>query len=407
MNYNETLKFIHSLGNFGMEPSLDRIKAVLKKLGNPQNDLKAIHIAGTNGKGSVSAMLAEIFKNAGYKTGLYISPFIIDFRERIQINGEYISENDLVRLAQRVKETEIKLSEFEFITAIAFTFFKEQKIDILICETGLGGRFDATNTLDNLIAAVITKIGLDHTAVLGETIEKIAEEKCGILRDCPVITSPYQEKEAIKVIKEKAKALFIPDLNRLEVAENHTFGNTYIYKGKKYELSLCGDYQIENAIIVLETIENCAANIPYNIIYESLKNTHFPARMEIVSEKPLTVIDGAHNPDGAKGIANELKKFGGEAVAIIGMMRDKDCEQVLKATLPYCKAAVAVEVKNMPRSMKAKELKDVALKYCECFESDDYYSALKKAREMAGDAPLFIFGSLYLAADIRKILLRY
>lgn len=403
MNYNETLQYIHSLGNFGMEASLERIKAVLSKLGNPEKDIKAIHIAGTNGKGSVSAMLAEVFKNAGYKTGLFISPFIIDFRERIQINGEYISENDLVFYAEKVKEAKVNLTEFEFITALAFLYFKEQKIDILICETGLGGRFDATNTLDNLMAAVITKIGLDHTAVLGNTIEKIAYEKCGILRNCPVITSYRQDKKALEVIKTQANKLYIPDKNALKVTNNQKLGNSFIYKGKEYELSLCGDYQVENALMVLETIESCKADIPYNIIYESLKETKFPARMEIVRENPLIIIDGAHNIDGASVLANELKKFSGEAVAIIGMMKDKDFKEVLKTTLPYVKKAIAVEVKALPRSLKANELKSEAEKYCECDIAESY----EKAIEKAGDNPIFIFGSLYLAADIRKILLKY
>ncbi len=403
MNYNETLQYIHSLGNFGMEASLDRIKAVLSKLGNPERDLKSIHIAGTNGKGSVSAMLSGVFKKAGYKTGLFISPYIIDFRERIQINGEYISEKDLVFYAEKVKETKINLTEFEFITALAFLYFAEQEIDILICETGLGGRFDATNTLDNLLAAVITKIGLDHTAILGDTIEEIAYEKCGILRDCPVITSHLENEKALGVIKEKAKELYIPDKNALEIIRNKNFGNTFIYKGKKYELSLCGDFQVENALMVLETLENCGVEIPYNIIYEGLKETSFPARMEVIKENPLVVIDGAHNPDGAKVLSNELKKFSGEAVAIIGMMRDKDFEEVLKTTLPYIKKVIAVEVKELPRSLKPRELKSAAEKYCECVTARSYEEAISKAQ----GNPIFIFGSLYLAADMRKILLKY
>lgn len=403
MNYNETLQYIHSLGNFGMKASLDRIKEVLNKLGNPERDLKAIHIAGTNGKGSVSAMLSSVFKKAGYKTGLFISPFIIDFRERIQINGEYISENDLIKYAETVRETKVGLTEFEFITALAFLYFKEQKIDILICETGLGGRFDATNTLDNLLAAVITKIGLDHTAVLGNTIEEIAYEKCGILRDCPVITSAFQDERALRVIKKQTNKLYIPDKNALKIINDQKLGNTFIYKGKKYELSLCGDYQVENALMVLETLENCKADIPYNIIYEGLKETSFPARMEVVKKNPLVIIDGAHNPDGAISLANELKKFSGEAVAIIGMMRDKDFEETLKTTLPFCKKAVAVEVENLHRSLRAEEIRVVAEKYCECIEAKSYEEALSYIKE----EPVFIFGSLYLASALRKILLKY
>lgn len=403
LNYNETLNYIHSLGKFSLPAGLDRIKEVLFKLGNPEKSLKAIHIAGTNGKGSVSAMLSVIFKNAGYKTGLFISPFIIDFRERIQINGEYISQTDLIKYSQRVIETNVSLTEFEFITAVAFLYFFNNKIDILICETGLGGRFDATNTLDCLVAAVITKIGLDHTAVLGDTIEKIAAEKCGILRDCPVITSPFQDEKALCVIKREAKELYIPDINSLEAIKTDKLGNAFTYEGKKYELSLLGDYQVENALIVLETVKRCKLSIPYYIIYNSLRETYFPARMEVVSKKPFIIIDGAHNPDGACALSKELKKFGGQAVALIGMMRDKDFEEVLKTTLPFCKKAIAVEVENLPRSLKAEELKSAAQKYCHCVVASNY----KQALDMAGDNPLFIFGSLYLAADIRKILLRY
>ncbi|MBR2039894.1 MAG: bifunctional folylpolyglutamate synthase/dihydrofolate synthase, partial [Clostridia bacterium] len=274
MNYCETLEYIHSLGNFGLPAGLDRIKNVLSKLGNPQNEFKSIHIAGTNGKGSVTAFVSNVFKEAGYKTGTFISPYIIDFRERIQINGEYISEADLTRYAQSVKQTGVELTEFEFITALAFLYFKEQKIDVLVCETGLGGRFDATNALENKAVAVITKIGMDHTAVLGDTIEKIAEEKCGILRSCPTVTTPFQDNRALEVIKSKSQNLIIPDISKLDGE-----GNTYIYKGEKFEISLLGDFQTENSLVAVETVKNSGFDISQDIIYKGLKNTFFPARL--------------------------------------------------------------------------------------------------------------------------------
>jgi len=404
MSYNETLNYIHSLGNFGMPAGLDRIKAVLEKLGNPQDRLKAIHIAGTNGKGSVSAMLSNVFTSAGYKTGLFISPYIIDFRERIQINGEYISENDLCFYTQKVIETNIKLIEFEFITAVAFLYFADKNVDILICETGLGGRLDATNTLDNLICAVITKIGLDHTAILGDTIEKITAEKCGILRDCPVIISPNQKKAALKEIEKHANNLTVLDFKCCEIIKSDITGNTFIYKGEKFETKLSGEYQVENALIVIEAVRQSGYNIPYNILYSGIKNTFFPARLEVVSENPLVVIDGAHNPDGAQVLSLELKKFGGRVTAVIGMMKDKNYKEVLAETLPYCKNAVAVEVENMPRSLKKEELKIAAEEFCPLYLSSSYADAINKAKELAGDNPIFIFGSLYLAADLRKIL---
>lgn len=403
MDYNKTLEYIHSLGNFSMTATLQRIKAVMEKLGNPQNKIKVIHIAGTNGKGSVSAMLSSVFKTAGYKTGLFISPFIIDFRERIQINGEYISENDLVLYAERVRNTNVNLTEFEFITAMAFLYFAEQEIDILICETGLGGRFDATNVCDNKIACVITKIGLDHTAILGDSIEKIAYEKCGILRDCPTITTFNQDKKALEVIKKHTDKLFVPLIDSLKV-ENCKVGNTYIYKGKKFDLKLSGDYQIENALVAYETVKSVGYEISDDIIYEGLKNTFFPARMEIISENPIVILDGAHNPDGALVLSKELCKYNGGVTAIIGMMKDKDYPEFLKTTLSLCENAVAVEVRGMPRSLTATELCDTAQKYCSCKTADNYNESIEMALKLSDGRPIFIFGSLYLASAIRPIL---
>ena len=228
MNYTETLNYIHSLGNFKLPAGLQRITAALSALSCPQNKFEAIHIAGTNGKGSVSAMLAKIFETAGFKTGLYISPYIIDFRERIQINGNFISEDNLVKYSQRVKNTGVVLSEFEFITAAAFSYFAAEKCDIVIAETGLGGRLDATNTLERVRAAVITKVGLDHSAILGDTVEKIAAEKCGIIKNFPTVVSANQKNEVMTVIKKYTENYTVPDVSRLKVLKCDGSGTTYI-----------------------------------------------------------------------------------------------------------------------------------------------------------------------------------
>ena len=397
MNYIETLDYIHSLGNFGKPPTLERIKTVLEKIGNPQNNFKSIHIAGTNGKGSVSAMLNKVFTLAGYKTALFISPFIIDFCERIQICGEFISKKDLCKYAKKVKDINIELTEFEFITAMAFLYFSDNNCDIAIIETGLGGQLDATNALQNVIANVITKIGLDHTAVLGDSIEKITAEKCGIIKNCPVITTYNQPPKAMEIL-EKYKPI-IPHKNSLKILKSDIFGNTYIYKDKKFETSLSGEHQIENSLLVIETVNNCGIGIPYNLIYEALANTYFPARMELISRKPLIVLDGAHNPDGAQALGEMMKKHKGKISAIIGVMKDKDVEKVLATTLPYCKNAVTVEVENMPRSLKAEQLKILAEKYCPCVTAQNYDDALQKIK---GEDTIFVFGSLYLASSIRE-----
>lgn len=408
LNYGETLNYIHSLGKFSKPAGLERISLALKKLHNPQDNFKSIHIAGTNGKGSVAAMLAKVFHTAGYKTGLFISPFVINFRERIQINGEFISENDLVLYSQKVIDTGVETTEFEFITAVAFSYFSEEKCDIVIAETGLGGRLDATNALTNVVAAVITEIGLDHLGVLGDTVEKIAAEKCGIIKNCPVtVTSANQRKEALSVIERSSIWLITPDLSQLTVLKCGENGSGIIYRNREYEISLCGEYQIENALTVIETVEASGYNIPYETVKKALANTFFPARAEIISKKPLVVLDGAHNPDGATELAKILKKHGGRVTAVIGVMRDKDYKTVLKNTLPLCRAAVAVTVENMPRSLSAAELALAAAPYCSAQTAENYDSAIKKAASLAGGNPVFVFGSLYLAGGIRQKLIDF
>ena len=402
MNYSQTLEFIHSLGNFSRPAGLCRITAAAEALGNPQDNFCSVHIAGTNGKGSVSAMLANVFKAAGYKTGLFISPYIIDFRERIQINGGFISESDLVKYAERVRKIGIDLSEFEFITAAAFSYFSDKKCDMVIAETGLGGRLDATNILNSEIT-VITKIGMDHSAVLGDTVEKIAAEKCGIIKNSPVTVSSYDQPEnALRVIENTANRLLIPDKLQLRVISCDESGSTFIYKNKEYCISLAGKHQIENALTVIETVENSGFKIPYETVANALKETIFPARAEIICEKPLVLLDGAHNPDGAKALAGILAHYAGRVTAVIGMMRDKDSSAVLAATLPFCKAAVAVTVGNMPRSLEAEELAVKARKYCHCVTADSYRDAIEKSYLLAAGEPVFVFGSLYLAGGIRN-----
>ena len=402
MNYLETLNYIHSLGNFSKVASLERIKEVLNKSKNPQNSFKAIHIAGTNGKGSVSSMIANVFTLAGFKTALFVSPFIVNFRERIQVNGEYISEEDLVRFSQEVIDTKVDLTEFEFITAVAFLYFRFKGCQVGVIETGLGGRLDATNTLENKAVSVITKIGLDHTKILGDTIEKITKEKCGIIKNCPTVTSFNQPKEAFEVLKQHN--VILPNKERLKILNCDLSGNTYIYKGKEYKTKLIGEHQIENSALAIEAIENSGFDISYDIIYKGIYQTVFPARLEVISQKPLVILDGAHNPDGANCLAEILKKYKGKATAIVGMMKDKDCDEVLKKLLPLCKNVVAVEVRGMPRSLIKEELFQMAIGYCPCQMAANYKEAIEL---VAKEEVIFVFGSLYLASGIREDLQKF
>ena len=255
MNYNEALDYIHSLLVFGSRPGLERMNEVMEKFNNVQDTLKYIHIAGTNGKGSTATMLSNVYIAAGYKVGLYISPYVVTFCERMQVNGVPISEKDLCFVCEQVKNTGVTLTEFEFITACAFLYFAKEKCDVVILETGLGGRLDATNIIKNPLCSVITHIALDHMQVLGNTIGEITGEKCGIIKgNAPVVTDYMQDEEVISVIKSKTSNLTVPEKDNVNIVSSDINGNTFIYKGEEYHTSLIGKHQINNALSVIETV---------------------------------------------------------------------------------------------------------------------------------------------------------
>lgn len=399
MTYDETLSYIYNLGMFSLPSGLERMTEVAKRLSNPQNDFRSIHIAGTNGKGSTAVMCAGVFAACGLKTGLFISPYIVDFRERIQINGKMIDKQSFVRLSKNVIDTGIKLTTFEFVTAVCFLYFSEQKCDIAVIETGLGGRLDATNVISNVAVSVITKIGLDHTALLGDTLEKIAAEKCGIIKNSVTVTSAFQEDKAFKVIEKAAKKLIVPDRSEL-CTISQDFGNTFLYKGERYEIRLAGEHQLDNATCAIEAVKASGIDISAECLKTGLKNAFIPARLETVSENPTVIIDGAHNPDAARVISSFLDKSEIKPNLIIGMMRDKDVEEFLKIILCKFKKVITVSVENNERSMSAQELSDIAKKYHNDVRTANSY---KQALMLSGENTVFALGSLYLAADIRKL----
>ncbi len=404
MNYSESLEYIHSLQVFGSIPGLERITELLLSLGDPQKDLKFIHVAGTNGKGSTCTMLSEIYMKAGIKVGLYTSPYVIDFRERIQINGEYIPKDELARLCEIVKNTEVYVTEFEFITALAFLYFKQQNCDIVILEVGLGGRFDATNVIEAPLCSVITRIDLDHTDYLGDTLAQIAAEKCGIIKDgCPTVVYPLQEAEAFDAINAKAENCTVPDCNKLQMISSSIECNRFIYKGTEYETKLVGQHQIYNAITAIETAKTVGMATEQNII-DGIAQAVIPARVELISKEPVVVLDGSHNPNGAEALAGFMENYNNDIVAIIGMMADKDCELFLKRVLPYCSSVITVTVRENKRSIRADDLKYLADKYCtDVTAANNYDKAIEFAKAKSnGKRPVFVCGSLYLAGAIRN-----
>ena len=421
MTYKDALNYIHSLNRFGIKPGLERINALLKRLGNPEEKLKCIHIAGTNGKGSTSTALANIMIAEGKKTGLFISPFVVNFRERIQINGEYIKEKDLADLTYEIskivpeveKEVEDNITEFEFITALMFAYFKEQNCDVVILEVGLGGRLDSTNVIEKPLASVITQIALDHIVVLGDTIDKIAYEKCGIIKaDCPVITTSHQNPRALPVIekiaKDKNSPLKIANISSVENVKIAPYGSEFTYKGMNITVNLAGRHQIENMTAAAETA--LALGVSKTAIVRGIANTKFPARLEILSRSPLVILDGAHNENGADVLANYLDEHKLTPVTLIGMMADKNCEAVVKKIASRSKAVFAVKVEGNPRTETAENLSQIAGEYCvNSFTAENYGYALSLAfqRCKKTNLPLLICGSLYLASDIRDMAINY
>jgi dihydrofolate synthase/folylpolyglutamate synthase len=418
MNYQESLEFIHGIERFGSKPGLERVKLLLERLGNPQKKLRFVHAAGTKGKGSTCAMLSGILKQAGFKTGLYISPFVLDFRERVQINGEMIPEDALAEAATRVRPHWEALdsigetpSEFEVVVAAAMDYFARENCDIVVLEVGMGGRLDATNAIDTPLCAVITSLGFDHTEYLGETIERIAYEKCGIIKPGgATVSAAGQPREAAAVIANacfgRGSRLIVcgePEILRADIT-----GSDIRYRGLELFVPLGGAHQAANAANAIEAalaLRNEGLAIADSDIIAGIGATAFPARLEVLSREPLVLLDGAHNPMSAEALARALKPLEGLGIhAICGIMADKDISGVLGRVLPLCASLVAVKPSN-PRAMPAEKL---AMLAGECLQDAETAESMEQAVRMAlekakGGGAVLIFGSLYLAAEIRPV----
>ncbi len=420
MTYSEALSYIHSLNRFGIKPGLKRITTLLRLLGNPQDDLAVIHVAGTNGKGSTATALSRIMQVAGYQTGLFISPFVVEFCERIQINQTYIPKKDLARwtekivpLAERVgAQLGDAVTEFEFITALAFCYFQEQKCERVVLETGLGGRLDSTNVVSHPLCAVLTKIDLDHIAVLGNTIEQIALEKCGIIKPrCPVVVSSGQKAGALSTIQtvaaQKKAPLIVTHTGAVEGLTVAAYGSQFKYRGLSLSIPLAGAHQVENMVTAAETA--LQLGVMPAAIEEGIAHTVFPARLEVLQQEPLVLLDGAHNQNGAAALSNYLKNFSLSPIAIIGMMQDKDCTAALEQIIPHCHSVITVTVMGNARAAQAETLAELVAPYGKpVIAASNYGAALDMAKEEAkkNRLPILICGSLYLASDIRPLALK-
>ncbi|MBR5428607.1 MAG: bifunctional folylpolyglutamate synthase/dihydrofolate synthase [Clostridia bacterium] len=419
MTKQEAVNYYHSLLKFGIRPGLQRIEKLTKLLGQPQEGLSFIHIAGTNGKGSTAIMLSEIFNAAGYQTGLFISPYITDFCERIQIGGAPVSDGTLINATQRVKNAiealGEEITEFEAVTAAAFLCYKESGCDIVILETGLGGRFDATNIIDSPEISVITSISLDHTNILGDTLRKIAFEKAGIIKPCrPAVIPSTLPEDAMQVFfdvcDERASPLYIADMNEVCVCGESLRGFRENFAGLDFFVPLPGKVQAQNAALAVTAARLCKKfPVTDAHIVRGIGNTVNPARCELLCESPVVILDGCHNDASTKALSSLLEEHlrGKKILALMGMMADKEIDKALRNLLPHFALTVTATPSN-PRAIGAGALAQmIREKGGKAEEADDPAGAVERCFALLpGYDALVVCGSLYLAGDVRNILIK-
>lgn len=427
MNYQEALEYINDKDKFGSRLGLDSIGKLLSLLNNPQEGLKYIHIGGTNGKGSTSSYLAHSLEAGGYKVGLFTSPYIERFNERIQINGQDIPDETLGRITSLIKEkANIMVGEgfehpttFEIVTAIGFMYFKEEKVDYVVLEVGLGGRYDSTNIISSPLASVITTIDYDHIDVLGDTLDKIAYQKAGIIKEKSIVVSYPQEEEALKVIKEVAEdknaEFYLTPMENITVKEisdsgakfDYHYGNIHM---DNIKISMLGEYQVYNATLALTTLlvlkEKGLVDISEEQIREGLQKTKWPGRLEVMRRNPIFLIDGAHNVQGIAQLKKAINLFEYKKLILgVGILKDKDSSHMVELLAPMADKIVVTEV-NMPRKLDAEELAKEIAKYNEnVFVEKDIKRAVEKTLELAEEDDMIVFGgSLYLIGEVRTLI---
>jgi len=408
MTYHQAVAAINNRQKFGIKPGLERITKLLSLLGNPQDQCEFIHIAGTNGKGSVAVMLQNILTASGKKTGLFTSPYVRSFTERFQIDGAEIDQGELATLTQEIlpfADQIPELTEFELITAIAFLWFTRRGCDVTVLETGLGGRLDSTNVIKPPLAAVITPVSMDHMDVLGNTLEQIAREKCGIIkRGGLVICSAGQPFQVQAVIAQTAaqtnSRLITLSENEITDVSLQLDKTSLTITGLPVSVPLAGRFQITNIQTAVSTA--LALGIPPDAITKGLRQARHPARFELLHTNPVVILDGAHNQGGALALKETLAALapGKKITAIMGMLKDKDTETITSILCPLFDQVFCTQP-NHPRALAKEALHALCVRYCKS-EALNQQQALKSAfAQTQKDGLLLVCGSLYLCADLR------
>lgn len=417
MTVQEALDFIHNEKWAGSKPGLSRTRELLRRIGDPHKKCTYVHIAGTNGKGSVAAMLASVLTRAGYRTGLYTSPYLYRFNERMKVDGLPIPDCELAEITEKLKPHVLDLedspTEFELVTVLAFEWFAQKQCDIVVLEVGMGGRLDSTNVIENPECAVIINIGLDHTRELGDTLALIAGEKAGIIKpDRPTVLYE-QTPEVTQVIEEVCRQcnseLTIADFSMIRKIADSREGQTFTYKDSgQLHISLLGENQLKNTALVLEILEILKKrgwNISWDAVSRGLAEARWPARFEIVSRNPWFVVDGGHNPQGAETAAGNLKNYFPKmhTILLVGVLQDKDYSRMMDILAPAADGFVTV-TPNSPRALPAAELAKVLEKYGKLVAAcSSIREGIEAAVSAAGaDGVVCSVGSLYMAGEVRS-----
>lgn len=424
MNYKEARVYLDDLSKYGSVLGLESMNALLARIGSPQNNLKYIHIAGTNGKGSVLAYLSTVLSGAGYRTGSYLSPTLFSYRERIQVNGASIDRSSLARLVTQIAEACRSMTAcgmahptaFEVETALAFLYFKEQGCQLVVLEAGLGGALDATNVIPAPVLSILTSISMDHTAFLGDTLSAIAAQKCGIIKPGSRVVSAAQPAEAAAVIgqacREKGCPLTVLSEGEISDVRYGLSSQQFSFREwKDISISLAGNYQIPNAALALlaaTELSLCGFPLTESQIRTGLRTASWPGRFTVLRTHPAVILDGAHNPAAAKTLRDSLltNLKGARFYYIFGVFRDKDYPSIISLTAPYAEKIFTIQTPGNPRALPADELcqavKQVNPSACAAASIQD---ALKSCLRLAGakDA-IVIFGSLSFLAEAGRAL---